>query len=430
MPLRPFTCGSLRNPACIRIILAIFAAVHVAIVSSILTEERSLIWPLHNDTIHRFGPGADFYGIYHAGVNTRRGINPYIQNPDGITPYYYPFRYLPIVALAAQVFTYLSPGAAYLLWILILEGLLALFLFIVWRGISDLRYRLATVVLLLVNSPYFLELHMGQFTFAAVALCYLGLVLPAGPLLFTLSVLLKPLSLVVLPAIVRERRYWFTGLFAVACLLLVSVPYFIAHPIQGIMFFRSNFLMEIWDHTGHYGFTYFLHLLATEGDMTPFYQNWGLMNLFRFLVLAATALLVFHSREPRVGVGVSALLLAHFLTYQHVWEHHMTGVCIVAAILMTVPGRTRLRYVAVLLCLLVLALPTPFGLIDVEKDPAVFNPGDQWPRYALYVIVLPKVLPTLALYVIAVNELFRGGFRTPREAIRSALTKVSARQQF
>jgi len=37
------------------------------------------------------------------------------------------------------------------------------------------------------------------------------------------------------------------------------------------------------------------------------------------------------------------------------------------------------------------------------KDPSVFDPGEQWPRYALYVIVLPKVLPTLALYVIA-NE--------------------------
>jgi len=114
-------CGSLRNPACIRIILAILTAIYVAIVSSILVEDRSVIWPLHNDTIHRYGRGADFYAVYHAGVNTRRGMSPYMLNDDGVTSYYYPFRYFHIVALAAPAFTYLSPGAAYLLWILVLE---------------------------------------------------------------------------------------------------------------------------------------------------------------------------------------------------------------------------------------------------------------------------------------------------------------------
>ena len=198
------------------------------------------------------------------------------------------------MAQAAQALTYLSSGTAYLLWILILEGLLVLFLFIVWRGISDMRYQLATVALLLVNSPYFLDLHMGQFTFAAVALCYLGLILLAGLLLFTLSVLLKPLSLVVLPAIVRERRYWFTGLFAVACLLLVSVPYFMHHPEQWNFFFGINFLSGIGVHTGNYGFPYLMGLLVIDADIALLYQHWGLMRVSRLLVLAATALLVFH----------------------------------------------------------------------------------------------------------------------------------------
>jgi len=266
MPLWLSICGSLRNPACTRIILALLAAIHVAIVASILLEDRSLIWPLHNDTIHRLGPGADFYAVYQAGVNTRRGMNPYMYNDDEVTPYYYPpyyypFRYLPIVAAAVQAFTYLPPGTAYLVWILILEGLLVLLLCIVWRGISDIGYRLATVALLLVNSPYFLELHMGQFTFAAVALCYLGLILLAGLLLFTLSILLKPLSLVVLPAILRERRYWFTGLFAVACLLLVSVPYFIDHPDQCGVIYRETLLLHA-EFDGQ-------NLLASTGSGKP-----------------------------------------------------------------------------------------------------------------------------------------------------------------
>ncbi len=134
-------------------------------------------------------------------------------------------------------------------------------------------YRLATVALLLVNSPYFLELRMDQFTFAAVALCYLGLVLPAGLLLFTLSVLLKLLSMAILPALAREWRYWFTGLFAIACLFPVSVPYFIHHPEQWTLFFKVNFLPGAEFHTGNYGFMYLMKLLAVDGDITLLYQH-------------------------------------------------------------------------------------------------------------------------------------------------------------
>src|SRR5262245_13623004 len=103
--------------------LALLAAlaVHAVVVLSIVDSPRPIIWPLHNDTIHRLGPAADFYAVYHAGVNMRRGLSPYANNADGITPPYYPFRYLPGLGLAAEAFTALSPVRAYVVWIVILE---------------------------------------------------------------------------------------------------------------------------------------------------------------------------------------------------------------------------------------------------------------------------------------------------------------------
>jgi hypothetical protein len=84
-------------------------AAHLAIVLSIARqpmrvsqaprEERSLIWPLHHDTVHRAGPGSDFFAVFHAGVQLSRDTSPYVgkENPR-VTPDYYAFRYLPIVA--------------------------------------------------------------------------------------------------------------------------------------------------------------------------------------------------------------------------------------------------------------------------------------------------------------------------------------------
>lgn len=61
--------------------------------------------------------------------------------------------------------------------------------------------------------------------------------------------------------------------------------------------------------------------------------------------------------------------------------------------------------------LLLLALPTPFALLDVTKDASLWDPSLHWPRYAFYVLILPKVLPTMALFLFAVAELFRTQIR-------------------
>ena len=412
-----------RNAACVVVLLSLLVAAHLGIAYSTLRGERPIIWSLHNDTIHR-ASRADFYAVYHAGVNFRNGLSPYERNPDGVTPYFYPFRYLPIVAVAAQAFTLLRPQVAYFAWVLLLEGLLALLLLVLWRIIPSVPVRLATTAALLINSPYFLEIYMGQFTFASITLCCLALLIPAGSLLFSAAVLLKPMSLVAIPAFATERRYWRLGAWAILCVLLSSVPYFILFPRQWQAFFDINFRVNAEFDAGNFGFVYLLWLLVVDGDMTAILEHWGfLVEVFRVLTLTATALLVFLSKRRAVPVAVSALLLAHFLTYHHVWEHHMSAVCVMGAVLMTVPDRKRGTSVLVLSSVVLLALPTPFALLDVAKDPGVWDPSLQWPRYASYVVVLSKVVPTVILFLTVVVDLCGSGLMSPLEALRSALAR-------
>ena len=407
-------------------ILLLLIIAHLGIVSSIFWQERPVIWPLHNDTIHRLGQGADFYAIYHAGVNLSHGMDPYAKSPDGVTPYFYQYRYLPIVAYAGRVLVYFSPQFAYKLWMVLLEGLLTVLLVVLWKTITDEKVRLVVIGLLLINSPYFLELYMGQFTFAAVTLCYLGLVLPAGQFLYGSSAVLKPFTLAAVPALVRHRQYWRHSAFAVLGVLLISVPYFLYHPGQWTTFYNANFHPHGGLDAGNYGFVRLLNLVAEDGRMLANPQNWqSWVEILRLVILATVALLVIHSRSKSILVGVSALLLAHFLTYQHTWEHHMSGLCVIAAMLLTVPDRPVFFTKSVFVSLVLLALPTPFGLFDVAKNPSVYDPSVSWPRAAVYLLVLSKVVPTLILFLSCVVYLCKGGLMATGEAMCRAVAKTA-----
>lgn len=398
---------------------ALLIAAHVTIVASILLQERPVIWPLHNDTIHRSGQAVDFYAVYHAGVNLRNGHDPYDDNPDGVTPRWSPFRYLPIVATGAQALTVLPPHTAYVLWVLVLEALFAVLIATLWTRIDGATVRLLTIAILLLNSTYFLELYMGQFTFASTAFLALCLLVPGAWLLFYLSTLLKPFTLATIPALMRERRLALHAVFALALVVVLSFPYFSAHPQQWREFLRANFALSGGLDTGNYGFVRLLQLLV-EDLHVPIDWNF-LVTVCRYGTLLATTLVVLRAKRAPVVVSAAALLLAHFLTYQHVWEHHMSGVSVLGAMMLTVPDRRRAVTGVVLASLFLLAVPTPFGLLDTAKDPRVWDPSEHWPRYTLYLLVLAKVAPTAALFLCAIAHLCQSGLMTTGEVLRSVV---------
>jgi hypothetical protein len=406
-----------------RIILGVLLVIHVVVLYSVVRSANPLIWPLHNDTIHRSGRASDFYAIYHAALNLEEGISPYQINDDHVTPYFYQFRYLPVVAEAGRVFTRTTPYRAFFLWAMCLELLLGIFIFYIWTRMDHRGYRMAAVALLLLNSPYFLELYMGQFTFATVALCFLALLMPFGFLFYALSIILKPISLAVVPALVRNRNTFVGSIMAGILLLLSNAPIFLANKETWIDFYSLNFAETGGGlHSGNFGLIYFLWQIANDLSLTGLLENWEtVFGISRLLLLAAVALLVLYSKVS-MRTGVAALLMAHFVSYQHVWEHHHSAVILIGILLLTVPAMREKRLL-VLISLIVLALPTPFGLFDVVKDPAVFNPTLSWPRYAVYLTLLPKVVPTVFLFVLLIQQIVKGGFYKTGEVLHHIFDK-------
>ena len=118
------------------------------------------------------GPGGDFFAVYHAGIQARAGKSPHdLTESPRVTPYFFRFIYSPLLAQTlGRAVTLLPPRAAYRTWVAVIESCLFSWLWIIWRSQLNPGIKTAAVMLLLVNQPYMLELHMGQFTFVAVSL--------------------------------------------------------------------------------------------------------------------------------------------------------------------------------------------------------------------------------------------------------------------
>jgi len=403
------------------IVLCITTAIHFLVVASICLEHKPVIWHLHNDTIHRVGPGADLYAIYHAGVNVRRGLSPYRKNDDPETPYYYPFRYLPAVAFIGTLLHVFEPETALLLWIITVETVLWWLISVLWHRLHSLRTRIFATAALLLSTPYFLELYIGQFTFVTVAFVAFALL---GERLrvvtYTCACLLKAFPLAAAPALVRHRRYWPKMIVAAGVVVLTSAPYFILRPDAWHAFFETNMRPFGGMHSGNYGFMYLLHLLIDDLRLAHVIFPWRITAAaFRWLTLGGTALVVLLSKRASPALGVSALLLAHFISYVHVWEHHCSGIVVLGLLLLHVRYHNKWAVPLIVTSVTLLCLPTPFGMFDQAENPSVWDPATGWPHCVSYIILLPKVIPTLALYALCMRTLTDAGFESPLKLRKS-----------
>jgi hypothetical protein len=230
--------------------------------------------------------------------------------------------------------------------------------------------------------------------------------------------LLKVFPFVTAPALVRHQRFWPHLIVALCGLVLLTLPYFFFHPSDWQTFRGTNFSSTSGlDPAGNYGVVYLLYLLAKDLRGPSVVGFWQLFYpIFQIGLLTLTSLLVLFSRDDRVAFGVVTMLLAHFLTYVHVWEHHASGMVAALLLLLTVEYEERWLRAVIICALVLLALPTPFVLFNPPHEPLAWAPA--WPHYADYLNLLPKVLPVLALYPLCVFKLWKAGFAWPRIRMR------------
>jgi hypothetical protein len=374
-------------------------------------------WSLFHDAVRRQGPGADFFAVYHAGVAVRQGATVYADGEaPRITPYFFTFRYLPVVAhTVGRAASTLGPRAAYLAWLAILEALLAIVVWQVTRTAASPWRGCAAAVALLVSTPYLLELHMGQFTFACAAVAFLVLSrlasgrsgttvapLASQAMLLAVSWSLKVITMVVLPAMLRHRTARRVAVTSLAIFLVVNVPFFVRAPSDWQFFRGAN--LEAPDYgmgAGNYGFTYLSYRISADltGGWTNEARQRGMLA-WRAAGLVAAVLLVLFAKERDLLAGATLLLCAHFLTYFQVWEHHYSALVLFLAALFAHPAGPRGRAAELLVAgLALLVLPTLYSMLAPRPD--------EWARASFYLPPATKVAGVLLATVACVMTVSR-----------------------
>ncbi len=415
--------------------------------------QRARLTPLFHNMLYCLGPGADFFALYHAGVSAERRQDPYGSGEaPQRTPYWYHYRYLPgLGRTLGRVLVRLVPRAAYILWAILTELVMAAAAFWLWRRATADSGAAAgsnstgaepppasrarndwlgpfVVGILACSTPLLLELYMGQFTAFTLGLTLLvvlaadeprltgsplgrsgALALGLVALLYAMAVEVKVFPLVVAPALLRRRVGRWAVLAAVAALVLIEVPIFRKEPALYRTFWDLNLGGGLDGmNIGNFGLTYILYRVGlalgriwTEQSLTHF----SLVLKVSFLGLATVAAL---AKRSQVLVAAATLVFAHVLSYPHVWEHHMSGVLPFGVALLIVrlrrpPLAGRGETALMIAALALIALPTPFYFQDPWHDP-IRTPWETWGLLAHILMPLCKAVPTLVLFCLGIRD--------------------------
>ncbi|MBN1935596.1 MAG: hypothetical protein JW934_13090 [Anaerolineae bacterium] len=350
--------------------------------------------------------GWDLYALYQAGHNVLTGHSVYQSDgtqidmviPDGT---YTPFRYLPVSAYTVGVLLNLvSPLWAYRLWVAWIELCLLGCIWLTWRDAPE-RQRVPLTAMWLCYTPFYLELYMGQFSFVQGTLVFA--MLTAAPLFdgaWIASVLWKQNTILFAPLMVRLKR-WKTLLLLSGLIALTAGPYFALVP-GSLNAFLGNLRSDPpWFQFGNLGFRQLVFdamwsaadtfKLGISPQVYAGVQR-SVVALFLLIPLSLTVL----DRRPDRTLHISLWITTYFMLYHHVWEHHYV---MLLPVLVALTMRFRSRWLWIIY--LLLALPTPYALIDPSGQVAVLDAMRWTPIRPLWQDLLyhaSKAIPALLLY--------------------------------
>lgn len=412
-------------------------AVHSAVVLSL---QFSFLNPLFDDSTHRKGKGADFYAVYQAARNIEDNVSIYEKQPaQQVVPYFFPYRYHPIVALTiGQLFSLVPPGVAYGIWIILQELLLFINIILTRRLFGDHPDADLATGFWFFFSPYFIELYMGQFSFLMSSLMFWMLAaMMRGRILLADaawigSLCVKSSSSLFVPVLIKMKR-WRTVLLAILVVVLLGLPYFLSMP-GSLEAFSANFTEPLTMPTlqGNQGFAALVGILLLRlGDNWPdsvydFPDRLQAMNdalvipttILAILVVLFTVFMTIRTHPRYVPELFFLWILAYLLFYKHVWEHHY-----VMALPVFVLLYYRMRAGSIVLSqktfwtsFFIIALPTLFVFID--KDAGLGDPELYWSHLESFLFHAPKPVAALALYVALSSALWKANEGNKEESMK------------
>lgn len=388
--------------------------------------------PFFHDAVHRHGQGADFFSLYQAGHNVLIGRDVYVDPTPAtaVVPYGYPYRYLPSAALtlgvASQV---MSCRVAYWAWVVATEFMLGACVVMTVRMARSPTAGNVAAAAWLLFSPMYIELYMGQFSFAQATLIMAAFTSwkrgdeMRGAAWWTGSVLLKSWT-AVFGAVLIGRRRWWTLAGAGTTVVVVNGPYFARFPASLGAFARANFGGFHFDNiSGNQGLAALvatayvrlsglwprsLDVLVREHEALGRQATTPVLLLAAFVV-GLTLLVTFRARHRDAERALLLWTCAYFLLYKEVWEHHYVMLLPVFAVLAASGAvfADKQFGLAVLVAFVLVAAPTPLMLLDAGSARGSMDPDFRWGTGASLAWHGIKPLGAVILYAALARDMMR-----------------------
>jgi hypothetical protein len=358
----------------------------------------------------RKGQACDFFAIYQAGDNILCDKSLYLDTEGQSTPYSYPFRYLPFSGYILGVFfNNFEPFTAYFIWIVFLEFILTIDIYLTLRLVKKSKNYLLSIIPWLIFSPYFLELYVGQWTFFLASLLFFTIygLLKSKDIIYTfiLAPLIKPNALIITPILIKQRK-WRLLIYSSIAILISSFLYFYFFK-DDMSVFLENFENEMYSYGGNFGFKSLFYIIYSRYLGLPFARS--LFSLFVLTLGLYTLWLTFKSKD--LIAQFTLWICFYFFIYTDVWEHHFVLMMPVFALIFTKLDLSKNLFNSkeilwIIISFLLVSLPSPFifHFFFVSNPPIeidYLNP--------FYVIIyhMIKIIGVGILYFWALNRIKR-----------------------
>lgn len=376
---------------------------------SLLVSWRAGFWSrfTFDSTATQGWRGWDFFALYQAGHNVLTGVSVYESDNEAIdvvVPRYTPYRYLPLPAYTVGVaLNAFPPLWGFRLWVVIIVVLWWACAWASYRLGRDPAERAIMAAMWLLFTPFYLEIYLGQFSVVQAALVLAILwalmgrlpawVVDAG---WAVSLVWKQNTALLVPALLRERR-WRALWVGAAVVLATSLPYFFLYPDSLARFMGNLSSGAPSPQLGNLGVRQLLYSVVSAIWPGLAAEGHGLLQSgWTALVIVTGLVVTFASKRWDSVLALCFWFTTYFLVYHHVWEHHYVMLLPVLVVLYH-----RYRHPGILVAWALVAIWTPYVLIDPSGMAAYHAPMRWTPLDPPLVDVLyhaSKALPTLCLW--------------------------------
>lgn len=357
------------------------------------------------NSIHYCCKGLDFYQVPNAMYAFLHGGDLSGNLPKGILAYSYPYVgnynvYHPLLTIIlGGLLILFNPDVSIVVWSLIKIVLTLSAVYYIYENFKGNKYLNPAIFLLLTNFSQYNEIKLSQYQFLFnIFLLYFLINIAKnkgkleGGILFFLTLIAKPISLLWLPVLIFKRKVSIT-LLGLSLLLISTLTF-------NILGFGHYFIDNVKYHLLNPVATRGIDFMSLDALLRYTFnlstETIRIIKLFALILIYAFAL-----KKSSHVLSVIFLLTVYFLFfYDFVFQYHFSvlGPLLSVCLLVLPEFQTRIAKILIL----IINLPTIFFILRFFKFQFIFDPiyGPNPTMAGWQIVSLFQVLPILLLVII------------------------------